>query len=117
MMMPNKLSNMYAIVAIVAIATITGCEDVEENARKNKGAAENVVRAIESYRVKNGGYPEKLDSLVPVMMPELPKLSGNVRWEYIRRGPDSFVVAYVGYSSDWTGGYSSRDGGWYLDTK
>ena len=52
------------VAAIAAIAL--GNRIAEERAGK-------VIAAVESYKTKRGGYPDRLEQLVPVFLPEVPR--------------------------------------------
>jgi hypothetical protein len=118
-----------ALVAIVAWFTIGGATGLlalaaghnpltyvsptTDRVRDTMQRAETIVSALEQYRIRTGGYPETLDSLVPQEMAVLPLPTvGYRRWNYSRPEPTRFVLQFFEgptYQRSW---WDSAEGKW-----
>ncbi len=88
--------------------------DAAYETTKSRAAA--LVAAIEAYKQSRGGYPERLDDLVPAFATTIePPIVGDGKWTYTRVSADRFQLGFfVGpiYEGD---GYDSARGTWYVD--
>ena len=71
-------------------------------AEEGQQKANELIKALESYKTDIGNYPPSLDLLVPKYLPAIPRPSWVVRYDYeLLAGEDEFIIIFdVGISFD-----------------
>lgn len=90
--MARRLPVAEIVVVVLALAAGAGVywyahrDQGELEESKERGAV--IVDALQAYRAQTGTYPESLEELVPVHLPEVaPPTWGLERWRYRRYTP------------------------------
>ena len=79
-----------------------------------RSEGDKIVAQIESYKVKNGGYPDNLSD-ANIVLPKA--LYGGWRYNILRNSGISFELQIGDYGKDaFTLFYESKDHTWHLDT-
>lgn len=73
---------VYGIATVMAVTAMSN----------DQAQASMVVSKLEMYKLQHGGYPERLDALVPALLPEIPKV-GLMKFLYTKE-EKSYQLTY-----------------------
>jgi len=108
-----RTKNMLIACCCLLILVVPVCTSQDEEIRLNKERGNQIIQAIDAYTQEHGQFPARLDDLVPVYIPEIPKTVGGEDFVYHVWYSEYYEVGFVLVSNRNRGcGYSSRYKDW-----
>lgn len=113
------MNNTIKALILLLLLLLFGCDSMEDKVVNAISNGNEIVQAIETYRMKNAKPPATLNELVPRYLPEIKSSGiGEGKWHYSVTNDGRIAFSSLGGSRNEPGiAYSFSKKIWHVDTK